>query len=138
MPAKIIEYNGEKKTVAQWSKATGLAVGTIRDRLAAGWAIDKTLSTAIGAKYDGSIGKLMRTGVLNSLMKVWDESGRAEFEKQLKERFKEDAIKVVQSFQNMFPREVETGNDKPNCAIQINNIMPEKEFNTRYTPIGVA
>ena len=136
MTAKLIEYNNQKKTLVQWSKATGICEGTLRDRLASGWSIDKALTTAPMQALNGSKGKEMRTGVLSSLLKVWDDMGRAEFEKQLQQRFKEDAIKVVQSFQNMFPKEIEQGGDTPKTAIQINNIMPDSEFQSRFIPYG--
>ena len=136
MGTKVIEYQGQKKTMNQWAKDTGIPVGTLASRFKNGWAIERALSTPPLLACNGSTGKMMRTGVLESLLKVWEESGRAEFERQLKERFKDDAIKVIQSFQNMFPKELEQNTDTPKTAIQVNNYIDPKDFNSRFTPMG--
>ena len=39
-----LEYNGVRKTVAEWAEETGLNVGTIRSRLKRGWSAEKTLT----------------------------------------------------------------------------------------------
>jgi len=43
----IIEYNGELKTMAEWSEITGIKRSTIAMRIHYGWGIDKTLSTKV-------------------------------------------------------------------------------------------
>lgn len=39
----IIEYNGEKHTVAEWSEITGFNQNLIRSRLKKGWSVEETL-----------------------------------------------------------------------------------------------
>lgn len=41
----LIEYNGKKKTVAEWSRTTGIPVGTIRSRIKANYSIERILET---------------------------------------------------------------------------------------------
>lgn len=45
--SRIIEYRGEKKTLAQWCETVGLGVTTVHARLKSGWSIDRALSTPI-------------------------------------------------------------------------------------------
>ncbi len=40
-----LTFNGVTMTQADWSRATGLPVNTIRNRLLLGWSIEKTLAT---------------------------------------------------------------------------------------------
>lgn len=41
----FITYNGETKTIGQWSEATGLTWACIKRRIDAGWNIEKALNT---------------------------------------------------------------------------------------------
>lgn len=42
----VLEYNGERHTLTEWSEITGLSVGTIEARLRLlGWSIEKALTT---------------------------------------------------------------------------------------------
>lgn len=41
---RFIEYQGRRQTLAQWSRETGIASLTIRNRLGYGWTIAKTLT----------------------------------------------------------------------------------------------
>lgn len=45
---RMISFRGERKTLSQWQKATGLGHDVIRGRLRMGWSIEKALTT--GAK----------------------------------------------------------------------------------------
>ncbi len=49
---RIIEFNGEKKTVSQWAKEFDLPVSTIVYRLNSGWSIDKLLLTPVRYSVD--------------------------------------------------------------------------------------
>lgn len=40
----LVTYLGESLTIAQWSRRTGLTRDAIRQRLAAGWTVDRTLT----------------------------------------------------------------------------------------------
>ena len=51
LSARRIEFNGEVKTIHQWSKDTGLSEGNIRNRLKLGWTVEEALSTGIGDAY---------------------------------------------------------------------------------------
>lgn len=41
----IIEYNGEKRSLAEWSKFTGIKYSTLKRRLDHGWDVEKTFMT---------------------------------------------------------------------------------------------
>ncbi len=43
---RFLDFNGNKMTLAQWSKKTGLKESCIYGRLKRGWSIEKTLTTA--------------------------------------------------------------------------------------------
>jgi len=43
--AKIIEFNGEAHTIAEWAKRIGIVPKSLRDRLDAGWPLEKALTT---------------------------------------------------------------------------------------------
>ena len=43
----ILEYNGEKRTVSEWSKIVNITPGLIYARLKLGWSIEKTLTTPV-------------------------------------------------------------------------------------------
>ena len=44
---KILTYNGEKKTIAQWEKDLGFSSRVISQRLQNGWSVDKAISTPL-------------------------------------------------------------------------------------------
>lgn len=41
----FVEWNGERRTIAEWSRAVGMPFGRISTRLKRGWSIERTLST---------------------------------------------------------------------------------------------
>lgn len=43
---RLLEFNGIKMTVAQWSRKTGLTHPCITNRLKMGWSVEKALTTA--------------------------------------------------------------------------------------------
>lgn len=138
MAAKLIEHNGKKQSVQQWAKETGLTAQTINERLGYGWAIADVLTKpADGTRLVVSSGKQVRTGMMDSVLKVWREVGKEAFEKQLAKEFSEDAIKTILKFQNLFPRELDQTTDtiKPIAAIQINNQIRPEDFQY-YKPLG--
>jgi hypothetical protein len=45
---RVIELNGERRTLAQWAEWTGLGWDTIRTRLNYGWDTEKALTTPVG------------------------------------------------------------------------------------------
>lgn len=130
MTAKKIEHNGKTQSLIAWSRETGLKESTLRERLKLGWPIDKALTTPpdTGANHP-SLGRNLHTGILASLKKVWDESGKDAFETQLAASFQKDAIKTVLAFQNLLPRIVsDDRQEKPLAAIQINNVVKPDEL----------
>jgi transcription initiation factor TFIIIB Brf1 subunit/transcription initiation factor TFIIB len=139
MTAKLITFNGQKKSVPQWAKDTGLSAGTIRERLGLGWSIERALTTApdSGGNRDSGNGRRILVGVTASYYKVWNECGEKEFERQLAEAFKKDALKTVSAFQFLLPKNNEATNEKQQTAIQINNVIDPNDFQSRFTPIGV-
>lgn len=42
------EYNGERKTVAEWARFTGISENVLYRRLQRGWSIERALNTPIG------------------------------------------------------------------------------------------
>ena len=46
---RLIEYNGKKQTVVEWSKETGLPVSVIHGRLSLGWSITEILTKPVRA-----------------------------------------------------------------------------------------
>ncbi len=42
---RILEYNGEKKSIAEWSASTGLSWALIHGRVSRGWSAEKALTT---------------------------------------------------------------------------------------------
>lgn len=43
--ARIIEFNGEKKSLVEWSEITGLNPDTITERIKNGWSVEEALTT---------------------------------------------------------------------------------------------
>lgn len=39
--SRFVEWNGARKTVAQWSRYSGVPVGTLHNRLRAGWSLER-------------------------------------------------------------------------------------------------
>jgi hypothetical protein len=46
----ILEFNNEKKTVAEWADFLGMKIGTLRSRLERGWTIEKAFFTEIDTR----------------------------------------------------------------------------------------
>jgi hypothetical protein len=139
MTAKKYKHDGKSLTIGQWAKETGLAVSCLNYRLSTGWDIEKALTTPSDtyANKEAGVGRNLHTGILASLRKVWEESGRAAFETQLEAKFQEDAIKTVLAFQNLLPRIVETDKQdtRPQVAVQINQTLKPEDFQ-RFKPLG--
>ena len=47
----LLDFQGEKKCLAEWSEVTGIDRRTIRSRLSMGWSVEKALSKPTG-KYE--------------------------------------------------------------------------------------
>jgi len=45
--SRILEHNGRKQTMTQWSRELGIGVTTIFLRIKSGWAVDRALETPI-------------------------------------------------------------------------------------------
>lgn len=59
----IIEFNGRREHLSEWSRITGIEHSTILYRLRAGWAVEKTLTTPVGierSRYLEFRGRRMR------------------------------------------------------------------------------
>lgn len=48
----IIEYKGERKTLAQWSELYNIKYTTLKERLKRGWSIEKSLLTKVESKFN--------------------------------------------------------------------------------------
>ena len=46
----MIEYNGEKKSILEWSELTGLSTSLIRSRYDRGWTPKEILTIPFGCK----------------------------------------------------------------------------------------
>ena len=49
--AKYIEFNGETNTIPGWARKIGIDPHSLRDRLSAGWSLEKALTTPAVKKY---------------------------------------------------------------------------------------
>jgi hypothetical protein len=45
---RLVTFNGQMKTTAEWSRLTGIHQVTLRDRLDTGWSVDRALT---GGRY---------------------------------------------------------------------------------------
>ncbi len=55
MSARKLEFDDRELTIWDWSVVTGLADGTIRARLRAGWSIRRTLVTPSATTLEGGL-----------------------------------------------------------------------------------
>ena len=58
-------------------------------------------------------GRQILVGIVSSYKKVWQECGQVEFEKQLAESFKKDAVKTVQAMAFLLPKTHPEDNQQP-------------------------
>ena len=42
---RIVEYNGESKTIAEWADITGIGYETLRQRINSGWDLERAMTT---------------------------------------------------------------------------------------------
>lgn len=56
----VLELDGERRTIAEWSETTGIKPATICVRLASGWSVRRSLTQPVLPRYDS---------------KPWDEAG---------------------------------------------------------------
>lgn len=45
--SRVLEYVGQRKTLSQWSRDTGLGISTIHFRLKSGWTVPEALTTPL-------------------------------------------------------------------------------------------
>jgi len=127
--ARQIEWNGKQQSIREWAIETGIAVGTLEDRLRKGWDVERALTTIPDtyANKQAGGGRQLKDGIVSSYLDVWNKCGKKEFESQLVVAFKTDALKVVKDFQQYLPREVA---DKPEsktekAVVRIELMTPE-------------
>lgn len=46
--SRYIEAFGQRKTLAEWSKTTGIKIGTLWERLRKGWCVERALTQEVG------------------------------------------------------------------------------------------
>lgn len=44
----VLEYNGQKKTIAEWSREFDIPYGVLSQRIYRGWTIERALETPVG------------------------------------------------------------------------------------------
>ena len=67
--SRYITFSGETLTIAAWAERTGISAKTILSRLAAGWSVEKTLTTPV-KKTSGK--RKSRSGVAGDrLHRIW-------------------------------------------------------------------
>lgn len=60
---RILEFNGERLSLAEWCERLGLPRDTVHKRLAAGWTVDAALSTPVRPKAPNGAGETrLRSG----------------------------------------------------------------------------
>lgn len=52
--SRFLEFNGERRTVAEWSERNGIGYGTLRSRIVNGWTIEDALTTPTRRKAKSS------------------------------------------------------------------------------------
>jgi len=138
MATPTYEYNGKSQSLAKWSKEIGIPTATLRERISKlGWSVQRALTTdpdSVSNRMPG-YGKQLRSSVVSSLLKVWDECGRKEFEVQVAAAFRQDALKTIKDFQFLLPKEQDASDNKPTAAVQINNVIDPASFAARYEPV---
>lgn len=45
--SRVLEYNGESRTLAQWAELTGIAQATLRRRIERGWGVKEAFETPV-------------------------------------------------------------------------------------------
>lgn len=45
---RLLEYNGETRSIAEWSRVTGILSSTLHSRLEQGWPVEIALTTPVG------------------------------------------------------------------------------------------
>lgn len=45
--SKLLNYNGESRSVTEWARRVGISRGTIRSRLKKGWTVESALTTPV-------------------------------------------------------------------------------------------
>ncbi|EQK46950.1 hypothetical protein LPC27_03930 [Paraclostridium bifermentans] len=60
---RIIEFNGERKTLKEWSETLNIKYNTLQKRLNKGWAIEVALTLPIQKHRKGDIYEVKSTGI---------------------------------------------------------------------------
>lgn len=47
----ILPFNGQHKTISQWSRELGISEGTLRSRIDCGWSVERALTEKIHTKH---------------------------------------------------------------------------------------
>lgn len=48
---RVLEFQGESKTMAEWSRSTGLKYVTLQRRLLLGWTVERALTEKLNEKF---------------------------------------------------------------------------------------
>jgi hypothetical protein len=51
--ARIVDWKGESRTLAEWQRVTGIRGGTIANRLKFGWTVEQAMTIPVGLRRDG-------------------------------------------------------------------------------------
>ncbi len=106
MTAKKYEYNGKKKTVADWSRETGIASGTITDRLKNGWEVSTALTTPAdqSANFPTGAGRQLKESFLSIALKAYKRNESA-CEEALDLAFQTDPLKTMKDLAYYLPKD---------------------------------
>jgi len=113
MATKKIEHNGKKLTVAEWSKDTGIAEGTIRDRLKLGWDVERTLTAPSDTTANlpdhfkrplPAAGRELKESFLSLALKAYKRNESA-CEAALDAAFQTDPLKAMRELGQFLPKD---------------------------------
>jgi hypothetical protein len=120
---RLLTHEGKTQALKDWSQETGISEWTIRDRIdKQGWDVGRALTVAPNSRKNAPVGagRELKDGVMASFLRVWKKYGKEEFERQLVEAFKEDALKVMRDFRNFLPDDVkEQGSKAERATVRI-------------------
>jgi len=127
---RTLTHNGVTKTLREWSQETGIHPRTLQNRIEKyHWDVGRALSEPTNKKHlkANNYGRQSKQQIRKSWLDIWYRCGRKEFEKQLKEAFKSDALRVVNDFAKFLPKDNESNTKQQQAVgVKIEMVAPQE------------